>query len=423
MMNKSLLILAALPATLPAVAAEPAKSTDWADEVKKALVVYENKDTFINKVNFTIRQQWQMASVQPNGSNGLHLRKGAAPFNSEFRRSWLGLNVNMSSGTQFNIIGRVGGLPSRSTYTSTGRTKRNFTYTDIYSVWVKQNIPAVKGLSIKAGKFAPNFTLDYRISNANITCVERSYICNQFGMDTNWGVELNYTSPDKKNILYLELMANDRACASKKMDHGDVYRDGRGLKGEFGWEDKCFIILGGTHKFDVTENGYQAISAEYMHDFNNAYHGRRNPGANNYGLGFKDALSIGYEMKQDKLTFQANVVAAFEQQTGHGTNNIGLQLQPIYAIHPQVDLVFRYTGMTGDGACKLSGDRYIYTQTYADAWVDSLHAFYFGVDLYASAKHKDAAKLMFGAEYTTARKDGSDCYNGWEFTTALRFNF
>ena len=422
-MNKSLLILAALPATLPAVAAEPAKSTDWADEVKKALVVYENKDTFINKVNFTIRQQWQMASVQPNGSNGLHLRKGAAPFNSEFRRSWLGLNVNMSSGTQFNIIGRVGGLPSRSTYTNTGRTKRNFTYTDLYSVWVKQNIPAVKGLSVKAGKFVPAFTLDYRISNANITCIERSAICNQFGMDTNWGIDINYTSPDKANTIYLQLMANDRACASKKLDHSDVYRDGRGLKGEFGWEDKCFIILGGTHKFDVTENGYQAISAEYMHDFNNAYHSRRNPGANNYGLGFKDALSIGYEMKQDKLTFQANVVAAFEQQTGHGTNNIGLQLQPIYAIHPQVDLVFRYTGMTGDGACKLSGDRYICTQTYADSWVDSLHAFYFGVDLYASAKHKDAAKLMFGAEYTTARKDGSDCYNGWEFSSAIRFNF
>lgn len=422
MMNKSLLLLAALPATLPAVAAEPAKSTDWADEVKKALVVYENKDTFINKVNFTIRQQWQMASVQPNGSNGLHLRDGATPFNSEFRRSWLGLNVNMSSGTQFNVIGRVGGLPSRSTYPG-GRTKRNFTYTDIYSVWVKQNIPAVKGLSVKAGKFVPAFTSDFRMSNANIPCVERSDLAAQFGIDTNWGIELNYTAPDKENILYLQLMANDRACASKNLDHPDVYRDGRGLKGEFGWEDKCFLILGGTHKFDVTENGYQAISAEYMHDFNNAYHGRRNPGANNYGLGFKDALSIGYEMKHDKLTFLANTIAAFEQQTGHGTNNIGLQLQPIYAIHPQVDLVFRYTGMTGDGACKLGGDRYICTQTYADSWVDSLHAFYFGVDLYASAKHKDAAKLMFGAEYTTARKDGSDCYNGWEFSSAIRFNF
>ena len=193
----------------------------------------------------------------------------------------------MKSGTQFNIIGRIGGLPSRSTYTTgkNARTKRNFTYTDIYSVWVKQNIPAVKGLSVKAGKFAPLFTSDFRMSNANIPCVERSYVANQFGLDTNWGVELNYTSPDKNDTIFLQVMANDRACASKNNNHRDAYRDGRGLKGEFGWEDKCFLILGGTHKFDVTENGYQAISAEYMHDFNNAYHNRRKPGANNYGFG------------------------------------------------------------------------------------------------------------------------------------------
>ena len=422
-MNKTLLLLAALPVAMPAVAAEA--TTDWADDVKKALVVYENKDTFINKVNFTYREQWQMASVQPNGSNGLHLRDTASPFNSEFRRSWIGLNMMMKSGTQFNIIGRIGGLPSRSTYTigKNARTKRNFTYTDIYSVWVKQNIPAVKGLSVKAGKFAPLFTSDFRMSNANIPCVERSYVANQFGLDTNWGVELNYTSPDKNDTIFLQIMANDRACASKNNSHRDAYRDGRGLKGEFGWEDKCFLILGGTHKFDVTENGYQAISAEYMHDFNNAYHDRRKPGANNYGFGFKDALSLGYEVKQGKLTFLANAVAAFEQQNGNGSNNVGIQLQPVYSVHPQVDLVFRYNAMTGDGACKLGADRYICTQTTASSWVDSLHAFYFGVDLYASAKHKDAAKLMFGAEYTTARKDGADCYNGWEFTTAIRFNF
>ncbi len=418
-MNKSLFLLAALPVAMPAVAAEA--TTDWADDVKKALVVYENKDTFINKVNFTYREQWQMVSVQPNGSNGLHLRDTASPFNSEFRRSWIGLNMLMESGTQFNVIGRIGGLPSRSTYAG-GRTKRNFTYTDLYSIWVKQNIPSVKGLSVKAGKFAPQFTTDFRMSNASIPCVERSYVANQFGLDSNWGVELNY-SPDKQDTVYLQIMANDRASASKSMSHHDVYRDGRGLKGEFGWEDKCFMILGGTHKFDVTENGYQAVSAEYMHDFNNAYHGRRNPGANNYGFGFKDALSLGYEVKHGKLTFYANAIAAFEKQTGKGTNNVGIQLQPVYSVHPQVDLVFRYNGMTGDNACKLGADRYICTQTTADAWVDSLHAFYFGVDLYASAKHKDAAKLMLGAEYTTARKDGADCYNGWEFTTAIRFNF
>ncbi|MBR5888135.1 MAG: hypothetical protein IKZ07_08005 [Akkermansia sp.] len=424
-MNKltfALTALAAMPAMagqVTPVAAAPA-NTDWTDAVKRALVVYDNKDTFVQKVSLAFRQQWQMAVVQPNGSNGVHLHDSASPFNSEFRRNWIGLNVDMASGTRFHTYVRMGGLPTRSTY-GTGRTSRNFTYTGFYDIYLQQKIHAVDGLTMRVGKFAHKFTSDLRESNADIECVERSSICNQFGLDTNWGVEFEY-KPNKNDVMFVQLFANDRACASKNASHKDVYGDGKGFKGEFGWEDKCFIILGGTHKFGVTEHGYHALSAEYLHDFNNAYHGK-NTGANNYGTGFKDALSIGYEYKKDKLTVTTNAVAAFEQQKGTGTNNIGLQIQPVYAIHPQVDLVFRYVGMTGDGACKLGGDRYIGTQTTAPSWVDSMHTFYFGVDLYASAKLKSAAKLMFGAEYTTARKGGSDCYNGWEFTTAIRTNF
>lgn len=397
-------------------------ATDWVDAVKQALVVYENKDTFVTKVALTTRQQWQMASVQPNGSNGLHLKNGATPYNDEFRRNWIGANVFMRTGTQFHTYVRIGGLPVRDTY-SAGRTKKNYSYTGFYDIWLKQNISAVKGLTLRAGKFAPSFTSDFRMSNASMPCVERSYVANQFALDTNWGAELNYTSPDKKNILYLQVMANDRACATCSPTHRDSYTRGHGFDGEFGWEDKCFAILGGTHKFKVSESGYHAISGEYVHDFNNAYHGRRTPGANNYGIDFKDAISLGYEIKYNKLTFTTNAVAAFEQQDGNGTNNVGIQLQPVYAVHPNVDLVFRYNGMTGDGACKLGADRYICTQSTAPSWVDSLHAFYFGVNLYASAKTKDAAKLMFGAEYTTACKNGKDCYNGWEYSAAVRCNF
>ena len=394
---------------------------DWVEAVKQALVVYENKDTFITKVALTTRQQWQMASVQPNGSNGLHIKNGGTPYNDEFRRNWIGANVYTRTGTQFHTYVRIGGLPVRDTY-SGGFTKKNYSYTGFYDIWLKQQISSVKGLSVRAGKFAPAFTSDFRMSNASMPCVERSFIANQFGLDTNWGVEVNYTAPDKKDILYLQVMANDRASGSCAPAHRDKYGRGDGFKGEFGWEDKCFAILGGTHKFNVSESGYHAISAEYMHDFSSKYHGNK-PGSNNYGFGFKDALSLGYEIKQNKLTFTANAVAAFEQQNGNGSNNVGIQLQPVYAIHPNVDLVFRYTGMTGDGACKLAADRYICTQSTASSWVDSIHAFYFGVNLYASAKYKDAARLMFGAEYATARKDGKDHYNGWEYTTAVRFNF
>ena len=388
------------------------------DSVKKGLVAYENEDTFVQKVRLAWREQFQVAVVQPNGSNSLHLKKGASPVNQEFRRSWLGVTVDTASDTSFHTWVRVGGLPARETY-SDGRTKRNFTYTNIYEIWVKQNIRPVKGLSVQVGKI---ISTDDITSIAAIYCPEYALTSLQFGQDSNWGVDITY-EPNKKNKVYVQLMANDLASASKSMTHSDVYRDGRGAKGEFGWEDKCFINLGVNHRFVESNNGYQQIVAYYLHDFNNAYHSRRAPGANNYGPGFKDAISLGYEAKADRLLFLGDLIFAFEQQEGNGTNNIGLLLQPVYTLTPHVDLVLRYVGMTGHGACMLGADRYITTQTTAPGWVDSIHTFYVGANFYASAKDKNALKLMLGAEYTTARKGGSDCYNGWEFTTSVRWSF
>ena len=420
----SLLALAAVTAAGAQGATLSQQADQWVESIKKGLVVYDNKSTFVQKVRFAWLEQFQVAVVQPNGSNGLHLKKGASPVNQEFRRSWLGVTVDTASATTFRTWVRVGGLPERETY-SGGRTKRNFTYTDFFEIWVKQNIRPVKGLSVQVGKIKSLFSSDYITSSSAIYCPERSLVSQQFAQDSNWGVDITY-APDKRNKVYAQLMANDRASASKNMAHKDVYRDGRGAKGEFGWEDKCFMILGASHRFAESARGYQQVSAQYLHDFNNAYHGHRTKGANNYGLGFKDAVSLGYEAKAGRLLFISNLIAAFEQQDGRGTNNIGLQLQPVYSLTPHVDLVLRYVGMTGRGACKLGADRYITTQVNsvsAPSWVDSIHTFYVGVDLYASAKEKNAAKLMLGAEYTTARSGGSDCYNGWEFTTAVRWNF
>lgn len=398
------------------------KADEWVAATKKALIVYDNPDTFVQKVRFSWVEQFQVADVQPNGSNGGHLKPGASPVNQEFRRSWLGVTVDARTKTTFRTWLRAGGLPERETYKN-GRTKRNFSYTNIFEMWLKQDITAVKGLSVQAGKIKSLFTTDYITSSSAIYCVERSLVSQQFGQDSNWGVDLTY-APNKEDKLYLQVFANDRASATKNLDHSDVYRDGRGAKGEFGWEDKCYAILGASHRYGVHETGYQQVSAQIMHDFNNTYgDDKRDPGANYYGLGFQNAVSLGYEVKEGKLLFLTNLVAAFEKQTGNGTNNIGLQLQPVYSITPHVDLVFRYTGMTGHGACKLSADRYITAQTTASGWVDSIHAFYFGADFYASAKEKNALKLMLGAEYTTARAGGTDCYNGWEFTTAVRWSF
>ncbi len=417
------LALGGLAAAAPAPVTPRAHDTsrDWTDTIKDALVVYDNKDTFVQKVRLATMTQFQVGVVQPNGSNGLHLKQGASPVNQEFRRVWLGVNVDFSTGTHFHTWMRPGGLPMKETYPN-GRTRRNFSYTNLFDLWVSQDIKSVKGLTVKVGKIKPLFTTEYSTSSSAIKTVERSIVANQYGFDSNWGLDVTY-APNKADKFYFQMFANDRAPTNKDiLKHSDIYRDGRGLKGEFGWEDKCYTILGASHKFGVTEHGYHQLSAQYAHDFDNTYDGSTKKGANSAGLGVKDALSLGYDYKRDQFSFLANVVFNFEMMNGGG-NNVGLVLMPVYALNPHVDLVFRYMGMTGDSACKLGADRFVTAQTTADSWVDSLHTFYLGVDLYASAKNPNAAKLMFGAEYMTARNGGSDCYNGWEFTTAARWNF
>lgn len=395
------------------------------DKIKKALVVYDNKDSFVQKVRFAWMEQYQMASVQPCGANGSQFKKGASAFDHEFRRSWVGVNVNFNTGTEFHTWARVGGLPYRYTYRN-GRTRKDYSYTDFFDIWVKQDISEVKGLSVKAGKIKPLFTTDYSTPSSALLCVERSIIGGQqYGLDSNWGVEMNY-APTKEDNVYLQLMANDRASASKNHKHSDRYGDGKGFKGEFGWEDKCFGIVGANHKYAVTESGYQKISAQYMHDFDNTYDNGTKSGANYYGANVKDAVSVGHEWKQGALTLISNVVVNFEMRNPKGSdnnNNLGWQLQPVYAVTPHCDLVMRYTGMTGHDACKLGGDRYITRHASTDTWVDSLHALYMGADFYLSAKNKNAAKVMLGAEYMHARNNGDTSYCGWEFTTALRWNF
>ncbi|MCQ2365224.1 MAG: hypothetical protein MJ051_06700 [Akkermansia sp.] len=424
-MNKSLLLLPLMGMSIAAAADATDKPRDWTNTIQDALTVYKSDTTFVQKVKLAWMEQFQVADIQPNGSNGLHLKKGASPVNEEFRRSWVGVNVDFSTGTKFHTWGRIGGLPYRKSY-SNGRDIKNYSYTDLFDIWVSQDIKAVKGLTVKAGKIKPLITTDYSTPSSAIWCVERSVVGNQFGLDSNWGLDVTY-APNKQDKVYVQLMANDRASTDKNMGHKDIYRDGRGAKGEFGWEDKCFGIVGASHKFHVNENGYQAVSAQYGHDFNNVYHHTRKKGANCYGFNTQDIISMGYEYKHGKFHGLANLVSAFETNAGDGANNIGIQLQPMYTICPHADLVLRYTGVTGHNSCKLSADRYVYTQNTATisnkGWVDSINTFYVGVDLYASAINKNAAKIMMGAEYLTARKGGSDCYNGWEYTTAFRWNF
>ncbi len=409
-----------------ALAATTQPDRDWTDGIKDAMVVYQNDDTFLQKVRFSTIMQYQMFAVQPNGSNGQHLKKGAAPYNDEFRRTWLCAYLDFNTDTQLFTWLRLGGLPTRRAYDN-GRSYRTYNYFSLMYLAVEQKIKCVKGLSLMAGKIQPFIGTENIMGGAELKCVERSYTAIQYDFDSNWGIDLTYR-PNANDALFFQLFANDAAHYTKANEHTDHYRDGRGFKGEFGWEDKCFTIIGASHKFGVTETGCHELSAQYAHDFNNAYHGKRRAGANCFGLGVKDVVSLGYDYKGERWAVMSNVLMNFETMGGAGSNSFGFVVRPVYSLTPHIDLVTRYTVMRGDDACRLIGDGTVISQVDTDSffgnlYVDSLHAFYLGANYYISARNQDAAKIMFGAEYTTARQNGSDCYNGWTYSLAFRTCF
>ncbi len=421
-MKHTLLSLLALfsPCALAATTL-PTTDRDWTDDVKAALVAYENKDTFVQKVWFSTIMQYQMFAVQPNGSNGQHLKEGASPYNDEFRRTWVCADVNLASDTHLFTWLRLGGLPTRRAYEN-GRSYRTYNYFSLMYLAFEQKIKSVRGLTVSGGKLQPFIGTENIYGGAELKCVERSYAAIQYDFDSNWGIDLTWR-PNEQDMLFFQMFANDAAAYAKMPENRDRYRDGRGFKGEFGWEDKCFIVMGGSHKFGVTEGSYHELSAQYAHDFNNAYHGRRYRGENCFGLGVKDALAIGYDYKAECFAVMTNALLNFETMDGSGSNSFGFVVRPVYSLTPHVDLVTRYTVMRGDDACRFIGDGTVLSQVDTGLYVDSLHAFYLGANYYLSARNIDAAKIMFGAEYLRAREGGSNSYNGWTYSCAFRTCF
>lgn len=401
------------------------QADQWVASLRERMTVWENESAFVQRVRLSWMEQYQMGVVQPCGGNGRHLKPGATPFDHEFRRSWVGATADLHSGTHLSVTARIGGLPARDQAAGQGMRK-DYTYADLYEVWVQQDVATLPGASVKVGKVSPLLTTDYIASAAELTCVERSLIGGpQYGLDSDWGVELSYRPTDRAWV-FAQLLANDRACEDKDNEHPDAYRDGRGAKGEFGWEDKCFAIVGGEYRLPGRGDSLHILSAQYAHDFDNTYGSASPAGANSYGLNAHDVLSLGYEWQQPRVTLITNIIANAEMRHAGAkgnNNNIGWQVQPVIHLLPRADLVLRYTGMTGRDACRLGADRYVTRRTTAPAWADSIHAFYIGTNLYLSAEDKHAAKIMLGAEYLQARRDGGTAYAGWEFLSALRWRF
>ncbi len=398
---------------------------DAVEELKEALVLYQDDESFVRKVKLGIIAQYQMAVTQPNGSNGAHLRVGASPYNDEFRRVWATMKADFASDTSLNAIWKFGGIPSMESY-SNGQGVGNYSYAGLFTLYLDQKVRALDGLSVKLGKIKTLFLDEYLRSNMYIPTVERSLLYHQYLIESNWGIELHY-APTEDDYVYFQFMANDRACGSYAPTHSDGYFIGDGLEGEFGWEDKAFITAGAKHRLQGGEGSFHDISFQYTHDFNNVYDGDRQAGANNYGAKVKDAITFGHQMRQHDFYLDTALLVNLELQKADYTRgsgkSVGLSIMPRYRVSPSVELVARYAVLSGKGAVSLAGERYLVKQTTADTMVDSANSFYVGANYFFVPEDPHAVKLMMGAEYLYTRKDGAGAYSGWTYSAALRFFF
>ncbi len=424
MMKKLSLLMLALSCSLHAQA-HFVSFSDVVRDIKEGLVLYQDEESFVREVKLGIFAQYQMALVQPSGSNGQHLQEGASPFNDEFRRVWATLKADFATDTSLNAIWKFGGIPSMESY-SNGQAVDNYSYAGLFTLYLDQKIAAVDGLSVKLGKVKTLFLDEYIRPNMHIPTIERSLLYHQYLVESNWGIELRY-APTKNDYVYFQFLANDRACGFYAPQHSDAYFIGDGLKGEFGWEDKAFLVIGGKHRLQEGESSFQDVSFQYTHDFNNVYDGDRQAGANNYGAKVKDALSLGHQLRRENFYLDSALLLNMELQKADTTRgsgkSVGVSIMPRYRISPEVELVARYALVSGKGAVSLSGERYLVKQTTADTLVDSANTFYVGANYFFVPEDPHAVKLMLGAEYLTSRKDGEGAYSGWTYSAAVRVFF
>lgn len=382
---------------------------DLCAQLKKAPVLYQNeKATYLNKLNFTIRGQYQLASISPAGAN--RFRQGSGGHDDEWRRFYFGGNAVMfNNRLVFNTllnVGEIDGLHS----TKDGRWARSRRDWSIYELYLQYNFD---DFAVSAGKMAPNLTTDFSISSTEILTIERSHIANQLDSDSNWGVVV--ASPAKETLFSWNwgLMLN--AAGTNLSD--EIH---------FNTSDSAFTKA--TLSWDTSQALWgekSSMTATYMHNFTK-FDNRPAPADSFYaGPGARDVVACSWRTKQGDFYFLAEAAAGFNlTNRAEGNNVYGFYLLPSYRLGSHWEGVFRYQLSIGDKSVHVF-NRYIPALTTYPSWVDSLNSFYFGVNYYLCGENPALFRIMLGAEYTTTHLSGRDDhgFSGWTYMAGVRFKF
>ncbi len=398
-MSTCSLSMAAGNTTTQTEAASKQSFSEWLPSCFKLYDVKKDgmDNPYIQQLNLNVRAQYQWGSLDPNGDHN-----NGRSSNNEFRRFRIGANAVLFHDYKLETMWNVGGVNAAF---KNGERTRTSTGLESLSISTKYS-----DVGVQLGHFKPAYMGEYRTSSSKIKTIERSAIVNALAAGTIWGASV-------KN-------------ADKKADFG--WQAGAWIQGtddESIWElpefDSAASALFGaslSHKLGDSAT----LRLDYMHSFANTDEALAS-GVDYDGAGATDVVALSYEYNKDQFYFLGEAIGAFNVIDGDdGSENVfGLVLLPSYRISPHFEAVMRYQLSAGSNAAGTYSRYYNLNSNYSDT-SDLMQGIYFGMNYFFSPENPHTAKIMVGAEYINSHgtdSAGKKGYNGWSFSTAIRFNF
>lgn len=394
---------------------------EWLSNWNKLYKAKEGKNPIIQEFNASLRMQYQIGWVDPNG-NGKPVGTKGGGYNDEFRRFRLGMNAKMFNGKLKLVnIWNVGGVDGRRELDNkTNKWANKDTTSSLYELYAEYTTePAIYSL----GMMKPVMTTEYRTSSSAILTVERSVLVNQLRAETNYGIQAKNSGKDDK-IGWLTGVYLNGVDGGKRMDTPEF----NSTQGAFAMAQASYDTSG-----FITKKG--RVFLDYAHNFTD-YIGKNAPktyaqDTTSYrGTGAEDIIALSWDMNEGPWSFVTELMGGFNvanNSNKQAQNVMGFVFMPSYKFNPNWEAVLRYQYAKGDDAIKTEG-RYITANTTAASTCDSLNALYLGLNYYICESNPNMMKIMTGMEYshydnTSGASRDNKAFKGWSYYVSFRTNF
>lgn len=410
-MKKNIIIslaLAAGTASLSHATAENSQATfnlgAWAKDSFKLFDAKRDhaENPYIQEFTLKLRGQYQWGYLDPAGGNDRV--KGNRHDNNEWRRFRLGAQAKLFNQFTLKGIWNIGGLDARNKYSDAGwnRTRTEGTLDEL-TLSTK-----IDPVTLCIGKHKPAYMAEYRTSSAKLITLERSMLVNQLKAEKLYGISVSNADQKSEWGWNTGLWLNGQ-------------RDNTWLEPSFNSDDN--MTLGMSISRATGKTG--RVRLDYMHSFHKD--GESHSGSEYAGPGSQDVVALSWEGKKGKFNMLAETLAGFNvYDASEGAENVfGLVLMPSYRFSPHWEGVLRYQLAAGSNAVKVDSRYYSTNSTYSGT-SDLLQGLYMGCNYYVFPSNPHMLKVMVGAEYLNS--EGSDAkgnkgFTGWQFSSALRFDF